>query len=223
MNSVIHLSNVHKTYHMGDINLPVLKDVSLDIEPGEFVAIMGSSGSGKTTLMNILGCLDTMDQGSYNLNGEEVGSADGNTLARIRNRHIGFVFQSFNLLPRINIVRNVEMPLIYAAIPSGKRRKLAIEALQQVGLGERLDHLPSQISGGQQQRVAIARAMVTQPEVLLADEPTGSLDSVNGREIMQLFEQLNQQGKTIVMVTHENDIAEYADRRITMQDGRIVC
>lgn len=223
MNPVIHLNSVHKTYHMGEIDLPVLKDVGLDIEQGEFVAIMGSSGSGKTTLMNILGCLDTMDKGTYNLNGEEVSSADSNTLARIRNKHIGFVFQSFNLLPRIDIVRNVEMPLIYAAIPSRKRRQLAIDALQQVGLGDRLDHLPSQISGGQQQRVAIARAMVTQPEVLLADEPTGSLDSINGGEIMQLFEQLNQQGKTIVMVTHETDIADYAHRRIIMQDGRIVC
>jgi putative ABC transport system ATP-binding protein len=208
---------------MGEIKLPVLKDVSLDIAQGEFVAIMGASGSGKTTLMNILGCLDTMDSGEYHLSDEDVSQASSNTLARLRNQHIGFVFQSFNLLPRIDIVRNVEMPLIYATIPSRQRKQRAIDALTQVGLGERLHHLPSQISGGQQQRVAIARAMVTEPDVLLADEPTGSLDSTNGREIMQLFERLNQAGKTVIMVTHESDIADYAHRRINMRDGQIVC
>ncbi len=223
MNPVISLSHVNKSYAMGELRLPVLKDISLDILPAEFVAIMGASGSGKTTLMNILGCLDTMDSGHYQLTGEDISNSSSDTLARLRNQHIGFIFQSFNLLSRIDIVRNVELPLIYAAVPAHRRKQMAIEALHQVGLGDRLDHLPSQISGGQQQRVAIARALITEPDVLLADEPTGSLDSVNGREIMQLFESLNQQGKTIVMVTHEAEIADYASRRITMQDGEIRC
>jgi putative ABC transport system ATP-binding protein len=223
MNPVISLSHVNKSYPMGELKLPVLKDISLDILPAEFVAIMGASGSGKTTLMNILGCLDTLDSGHYQLTGEDISSASSDTLARLRNQHIGFIFQSFNLLSRIDIVRNVELPLIYAAVPARRRKQMAIEALHQVGLGDRLDHLPSQISGGQQQRVAIARALITEPDVLLADEPTGSLDSSNGREIMQLFESLNQQGKTIVMVTHEAEIADYASRRITMQDGEIRC
>jgi putative ABC transport system ATP-binding protein len=223
MNPVISLSHVNKSYTMGELKLPVLKDISLDIMPAEFVAITGASGSGKTTLMNILGCLDTLDSGHYQLTGEDISNSSSDTLARLRNQHIGFIFQSFNLLSRIDIVRNVELPLIYAAVPARKRKQMAIEALHQVGLGDRLDHLPSQISGGQQQRVAIARALITEPDVLLADEPTGSLDSVNGREIMQLFESLNQQGKTIVMVTHEAEIADYARRRITMQDGEIRC
>ncbi len=223
MNPVISLSHVNKSYTMGELKLPVLKDISLDIMPAEFVAITGASGSGKTTLMNILGCLDTLDSGHYQLTGEDISNSSSDTLARLRNQHIGFIFQSFNLLSRIDIVRNVELPLIYAAVPARKRKQMAIEALHQVGLGDRLDHLPSQISGGQQQRVAIARALITEPDVLLADEPTGSLDSVNGREIMQLFESLNQQGKTIVMVTHEAEIADYASRRITMQDGEIRC
>ncbi len=223
MNPVISLSHVNKSYTMGELKLPVLKDISLDIMPAEFVAITGASGSGKTTLMNILGCLDTLDSGHYQLTGEDISNSSSDTLARLRNQHIGFIFQSFNLLSRIDIVRNVELPLIYAAVPARKRKQMAIEALHQVGLGDRLDHLPSQISGGQQQRVAIARALITEPDVLLADEPTGSLDSSNGREIMQLFESLNQQGKTIVMVTHEAEIADYASRRITMQDGEIRC
>ncbi len=223
MDAVINLSKVYKSYPMGELELTVLKDINIQILAGEFVAIMGASGSGKTTLLNILGCLDTIDRGSYQLVNEQVASASSNTLARLRNQHIGFIFQSFHLLPRIDIIRNVEMPLIYAAIPAALRRQRAIESLINVGLQDRLNHLPSQLSGGQQQRVAIARALVSSPDVLLADEPTGSLDSHNGLEIMALFEQLNQQGKSIVMVTHETDIAAYASRQIILQDGEIVC
>ncbi len=222
MNAVIDLSNVYKTYQMGEVELQVLRDISLTIEQGEFVAIMGASGSGKTTLMNILGCLDTSDRGEYRLVDFDVSKSSSNTLARLRNQNIGFIFQSFHLLPRIDIVRNVEMPLIYSAVPSKQRRIKAIAALTDVGLEDRLKHLPSQLSGGQQQRVAIARALVTSPQVLLADEPTGSLDSQNGKEIMKLFSQLNERGKTIVMVTHEQEIAAYASRRIFMQDGKIL-
>ena len=221
MNPVIALSQVYKSYPMGELKLDVLKNINLSIAYGEFVAIMGTSGSGKTTLMNILGCLDTLNSGAYQLADEEVTTANSDTLARLRNQHIGFVFQSFNLLSGIDIIRNVEMPLIYAAVSSEQRKKRAIEALISVGLEDRLNHFPGQLSGGQQQRVAIARALVTSPEVVLADEPTGSLDSHNGLEIMKLFEQLNHQGKTIVMVTHEADIAAYATRKIIMQDGEI--
>jgi putative ABC transport system ATP-binding protein len=223
MGALVSLSHIHKSYSVGEVELAVLKDISLEIHGGEFAAITGSSGSGKTTLMNILGCLDRFDQGDYQLAGENVADASGDTLARLRNRHIGFVFQSFHLLPKVDIVRNVELPLIYAAVPRGQRRQLAVEALQQVGLQDRLEHTPAQLSGGQQQRVAIARALVSDPELLLADEPTGSLDSSNGREIMEIFTRLNQQGKTIVMVTHEADIAAYAARHIQMQDGEILC
>lgn len=222
MNPVIEVSEVYKSYPMDEIKLEVLKNINLSIEYGEFVAIMGASGSGKTTLMNILGCLDTVDKGTYCLANEEVTTADSDTLAKLRNQHIGFVFQSFNLMSGIDIIRNVEMPLIYAAVPAAQRKKRAIQALISVGLEQRLNHYPGQLSGGQQQRVAIARALVTSPEVVLADEPTGSLDSHNGLEIMNLFEQLNQQGKTIVMITHEADIAAYATRKVIMQDGQIV-
>ena len=221
MNPVIALSQVYKSYPMGELKLDVLKNINLSIAYGEFVAIMGTSGSGKTTLMNILGCLDTLNSGAYQLADEEVTTANSDTLARLRNQHIGFVFQSFNLLSGIDIIRNVEMPLIYAAVSSEQRKKRAIKALISVGLEDRLNHFPGQLSGGQQQRVAIARALVTSPEVVLADEPTGSLDSHNGLEIMKLFEQLNHQGKTIVMVTHEAEIAAYATRKIIMQDGEI--
>lgn len=223
MDKVISLKNVYKSYPMGELNLPVLKDITLDIAAGEFVAVMGSSGSGKTTLLNILGCLDTLDDGDYQLVDEQVSAADSNTLARLRNQHIGFIFQSFHLLPRLDIIRNVELPLIYSAVAAKQRREKAIQQLVEVGLGDRLNHLPGQLSGGQQQRVAIARALVTAPDVLLADEPTGSLDSRNGMDIMELFKALNQQGKTIVMVTHERNIAAFASRRIIMQDGRIQC
>lgn len=208
---------------MGELRLEVLKDINLSINPGEFVAIMGASGSGKTTLMNIMGCLDSMDKGDYTLADEDVARANSNTLARLRNQHIGFIFQSFNLLSGIDIIRNVEMPMIYAAIAKKNRRKRAIKALIEVGLQDRLNHYPGQLSGGQQQRVAIARALVSEPDVLLADEPTGSLDSHNGLEIMKLFKQLNELGKTIVMVTHEQNIAAYASRKIIMQDGEIQC
>lgn len=223
MQPVIALSQLYKSYPMGELQLDVLKNINLSINPGEFVAIMGASGSGKTTLMNIMGCLDNMDKGDYSLASEDVARANSNTLARLRNQHIGFIFQSFNLLSGIDIIRNVEMPLIYAAIPKKIRRKRAIQVLVEVGLEDRLNHYPGQLSGGQQQRVAIARALVSDPDVLLADEPTGSLDSHNGLEIMKLFKQLNELGKTIVMVTHEQDIAAFASRKIIMQDGEIPC
>lgn len=222
MSALIELRGVDKSYHVGEVELRVLKGIDLSIAAGEFVVIMGASGSGKTTLMNILGCLDGMDAGDYRLADEDVKRADSDTLARIRNQHIGFVFQTFNLLAGMDIVRNVELPLVYAAVPAAERRRRAVEALIAVGLGDRLRHYPGQLSGGQQQRVAIARALIGTPEVLLADEPTGSLDSHNGREIMRLFDQLNARGKTIVMVTHERDIAAYASRQIVMSDGEIV-
>ncbi len=218
---MIHLAGVHKTYQAGDIDVPVLKDVSLDVQAGEFLAIMGPSGSGKTTLLNLIGCLDALDAGEYRLADVAVNEASSDELARIRNRHIGFVFQLFNLIPRINARRNVELPMVYAGIEAAERRRRAAAALQRVGLEERGEHVPAQLSGGQQQRVAIARALVNEPDILVADEPTGSLDSATGLEIMQLFEALNRAGTTIVMVTHEEGIAAHARRIIRLHDGRI--
>jgi putative ABC transport system ATP-binding protein len=220
---MIRLHEVTKSYRSaGDVDLPVLKGISTEIGRHEFVAIMGPSGSGKSTLMNILGCLDTVDQGSYELDGQRIDSLDTNALARIRNLKFGFVFQMFNLVPRLSALRNVELPMIYGRIPAAERRRRATEALARVGLAERCSHSPSQLSGGQQQRVAIARALVNNPQIIIADEPTGSLDSASGESIMQTFGELHAQGKTIIMVTHENDIAAHAERVIRLRDGHIV-
>lgn len=218
---MIRLKNICKSYTMGEQKLPVLKSISLEIKTGEFVAIMGPSGSGKSTLLNIIGLLDTLDSGSYYLNAEPIGGVTEDDLAVIRNKKIGFVFQMFNLLPRINAGRNVSLPLLYAGVPRRDHKQLAAKALESVGLGNRLLHLPVQLSGGQQQRVAIARALINQPDILIADEPTGSLDSTAGKEIMTIFSQLHAQGKTIVMVTHEEHIAALAQKIIRLRDGCI--
>ncbi len=218
---MIQLHNVSKTYYRGEEPLHILKDISIGVGEGEFVAIMGPSGSGKSTLMNILGCLDTVDAGIYEMGGVRIDKMGLPELARVRNRKFGFVFQLFNLIPRLSALRNVELPMIYNRVPPTERRQRATEALARVGLGERYDHLPSQLSGGQQQRVAIARAIVNDPSVIIADEPTGSLDSVSGEEVMSLFKELHMQGKTIIMVTHENEIAGHAQRLIRVRDGYI--
>jgi putative ABC transport system ATP-binding protein len=215
------LREVSKTYGAGDIAVHALRDVSLVIEEGDFVAIMGSSGSGKSTMMNLLGCLDVPSGGRYLLEGIDVAQLDDFELAFIRNRRIGFVFQSFNLIPRTSALRNVELPLIYAGVPRGQRRQLARDALEAVGLADRMHHEPAKLSGGQQQRVAIARAIVTEPAIVLADEPTGNLDSVSGVEVMQIFSRLNAEGRTVVMITHEPDIAAYAKRTVQLVDGRV--
>jgi putative ABC transport system ATP-binding protein len=218
---MIRLENVCKSYLMGELRLSVLKDMSLEIKAGEFVAIMGPSGSGKSTLLNIIGLLDNMESGSYYLNGKPIEGATEDELAAIRNKEIGFVFQMFNLIARINAGRNVALPLLYAGVPRRDRRLLAADALESVGLGDRLSHLPVQLSGGQQQRVAIARALINRPNILIADEPTGSLDSTAGKEIMRIFSRLHAEGKTIVMVTHEEDIAAFAQKVIRLRDGQI--
>jgi putative ABC transport system ATP-binding protein len=218
---MIVLENVAKVYKMGAVEVPALKGVSLRIGDGEFVAIMGASGSGKTTLMNVVGCLDVPTGGRYVLDGVDIATLDDNQLAAIRNRKIGFVFQSFNLIPRSTAIHNVEMPLIYAG-DSRRRRERAFAALQAVGLAERARYQPTELSGGQQQRVAIARALVTDPAILLADEPTGNLDSESSRDIMRLLGDLNQQGRTIVLITHEPDIAAWAGRVVRLKDGLIL-
>jgi putative ABC transport system ATP-binding protein len=220
--SVIRMAGVHKTYAMDGVQVHALRGIDLVIEPGEFVAIMGSSGSGKSTLMNILGCLDVPDGGQYWLNGEDVTRLDADALAGIRNRAIGFVFQNFNLLARTSALDNVEMPLVYAGVGKQERQERAAAMLQRLGLGDRLQHLPSQLSGGQQQRVAVARALVTRPSLLLADEPTGNLDSATSSEILALLDELNRrEGLTILLITHEQDVASHARRRLTMRDGRL--
>jgi len=219
--SLIRLQKISRRYQMGTETVHALREVTLDIQRGEYVAIMGPSGSGKSTLMNLLGCLDTPTGGTYELNGSHVSDMDDNQLAEIRNKEIGFIFQTFNLLPRSDALRNVELPLVYAGIPAKERRKLAHEALASVGLADRVHHKPNELSGGQRQRVAVARALVNNPSILLADEPTGNLDSATSADIMALFERLYQQGNTIVLVTHERDIAEYAHRIVTIRDGKI--
>jgi putative ABC transport system ATP-binding protein len=219
---VIDLVEVSKTFAIGDIAVHALRGVTATVQRGEYVAIMGSSGSGKTTLMNILGCLDVPTSGSYRLNGMNVRSADEDDLADLRNREIGFVFQSFNLIPRTRALANVELPLAYAGVSRTDRRRRARQALSALGLGARVDHLPSELSGGQQQRVAIARALVTNPAMILADEPTGNLDTVSTREILEIFEGLSDEGATIVLITHEHEVAAHAGRVIEISDGQIV-
>ena len=219
--TLIRLDNVSRRYRMGSETVHALRGVSVEIAHGEYVAIMGPSGSGKSTLMNLIGCLDTPSEGRYELNGANVGELDDNQLAEIRNREIGFVFQTFNLLPRSTALRNVELPLIYAGVDSASRRQGAIDALTAVGLAARTSHRPNEMSGGERQRVAIARALVTKPSLILADEPTGNLDSRTGEEIMALFNALHAQGNTIVLVTHEEDIARHAHRILRIRDGRI--
>lgn len=223
MIEIIRVEALDKTYRMGDVEVPALRGVNLTMERGEFVAVMGASGSGKSTFMNILGCLDRPTGGKYFLEGQEVGSLSRDDWAHIRNRRIGFVFQGFNLLPRTTALENVELPMMYNGFAGKQRRERAVEVLSLVGLENRLDHKPSQLSGGQQQRVAIARALINRPSLILADEPTGNLDSATSAEIMTLFQQLNFRQKiTIVLVTHEADIANYAQRRIVFRDGIVV-
>jgi putative ABC transport system ATP-binding protein len=219
--ALIAIAGVTKTYQMGDVEVRALRGVDLDINPGEMVAIMGASGSGKSTLMNILGCLDRPTSGTYTLAGQEMSGLDANALAERRNQTLGFVFQSFNLLTRTSALENVELPLVYAGTPPRLRRQMAKEALERVGLGERLHHHPSQLSGGQQQRVAIARALVNRPPVILADEPTGNLDSKSSDEMMGLLQRLGEEGLTVVVVTHEPDVAACARRVIVVRDGLI--
>jgi putative ABC transport system ATP-binding protein len=218
---LIQLEQLEKTYTMGDVAVRALRGVSLEITQGEFVAVMGASGSGKSTLMNILGCLDRPSAGRYFLDGEDVSQKSTDELAEIRSRTLGFVFQSFNLLSRTSALENVELPLLYAGVSTRERHKRAKAALERVGLGSRLDHHPSQLSGGQQQRVALARALVNNPRVILADEPTGNLDTVTSIEVMALFQELSKSGITIVLVTHEPDIASHASRVIVVRDGLV--
>ncbi|HHY90456.1 MAG TPA: ABC transporter ATP-binding protein [Clostridiales bacterium] len=219
---MIRIQNLNKVYTTGTIQVAALKGVNMEIKPKEFVSIMGPSGSGKSTLMNILGCLDRPSSGSYELDGEKIENLNDVQLAAIRNKKIGFVFQSFHLLPRITALRNVELPMIYAGVPPKERRQRASEALCKVGLENRIHHKPNELSGGQKQRVAIARALVNHPAIILADEPTGNLDTKSGNEIIALFQQLNEEGATIVMVTHEPEIARHTKRIISLRDGEII-
>ena len=219
---VIEMAEVHRVYRMGDQDVRALDGLSLEVRAGEFVAVMGVSGSGKSTLLNVLGCLDTPTSGHYRLRGHLVSRLDDDELADIRNREIGFVFQTFNLLPRLTAAQNVELPLVYARVPPAERQNRARKILKLVGLGDRASHRPNQLSGGQRQRVAIARALIQNPAMLLADEPTGNLDSESSREILELFGTLHGRGNTIVMVTHDEEIASHAGRIVRMRDGRIV-
>lgn len=219
---MLEVKKLIKTYKTGDFEFTALNNVSLKIEKGEFTAIMGASGSGKSTLMNILGCLDKMNSGEYILNGQDISILNDKELAYIRNKEIGFVFQSFNLIPRISLLDNVQLPMMYAGIPAKERKEKALYALEKVGLSDRTKHLPNEISGGQKQRAAIARAIVNSPAVLMADEPTGNLDSKSSEDIMKIFQDLNNEGATILMVTHENDIASHTNRIVRFRDGEIV-
>ncbi len=218
---IIRLEDIFKIYRVGNQEVRALDGVSLSVFRNEYVAIMGPSGSGKSTLMNILGCLDSPDSGRYILNGTDVSEMDDGELADVRNREIGFVFQSFNLLPRYNALENVALPMVYAGVPAGERREKAAEALRSVGLEDRMDHRPNELSGGQRQRVALARALINSPSIILADEPTGNLDTHTSVEIMRLFDQIYRNGNTVIVVTHEEDIAAYAHRVIRLRDGRI--
>jgi putative ABC transport system ATP-binding protein len=220
--SVLELADVTKSYHRGEVLVEALRGVSFVVHEGEFVAIMGPSGSGKTTLLGILGCLDRPTTGSYRLADQEVSTLDETRRAHFRGERIGFIFQAYNLLPRTTAYKNVELPLVYAGVPSKERRRRVLDALEEVGLADRLDHLPTQLSGGQQQRVAVARALVVQPSVLLSDEPTGNLDSVSAEEVLVLLERLNRQGATMVMVTHSDEVAQRASRILRIADGLIV-
>ena len=219
---LIDIRDITKVYEMGEEKVHALSGVTLGVSKGEYIAIMGPSGSGKSTLMNLIGCLDTPSSGSYILNGREVGTMTDDELAAIRNQEIGFVFQTFNLLPRTTALQQVELPLVYSGLPRKERRERAIKALAAVNLSDRMGHQPSEMSGGQRQRVAIARALINDPSILLADEPTGNLDSATGIEIMALFDQLNERGNTIVLVTHEEDIAAHARRIVRLRDGKIL-
>ena len=221
MSEIIRIRDLAREYQMGEERILALRSVTLDIRRNEYVAIMGPSGSGKSTMMNLLGCLDTPTGGEYWLNGQEVSRLSDDALARVRNREIGFVFQTFNLLPRATALQNVELPMVYAGAATKERRQRAAEALTRVGLGERMDHKPNELSGGQRQRVAIARALVNRPSILLADEPTGNLDSATSGEIMRVFGQLQAQGQTVILVTHEADIAAHAHRVVTLRDGQL--
>ena len=219
---ILELTDVTKTYVSGSLTVDALRGVTCEVQQGEYVAIMGPSGSGKSTLMHILGCLDVPTEGRYSLAGEDVSTMDESQLADVRNRRIGFVFQQFNLLPTLNAWRNVELPLTYAGVPRDERHRRAVEALGHVGLADRVDHRPGELSGGQQQRVSVARALVTQPSLILADEPTGNLDSVSTADVLHLFAELKDQGRTIVLITHETEVAEQAERIIHIRDGRLV-
>jgi putative ABC transport system ATP-binding protein len=219
---MIELVNITKTYHMGSIDITVLTDISLNVQRGEFIAVMGPSGSGKSTLMNILGCLDRPTSGVYYFETREISTLTNDELALVRNTKIGFVFQTFNLLPRFSALKNVEVPLIYGGVPARQRRERAAPLLEKVGLGPRMQHKPTELSGGQQQRVAIARALVNNPPLLLADEPTGNLDSSSGEEILKILTELNRQGVTIIIVTHDSDVAAQCKRIINLKDGRIL-
>lgn len=221
MPSLIELTNIARTYKVGSETIHALRSVSLGISKNEYVALMGPSGSGKSTLMNVLGCLDTPSSGEYVLNGHAVAKMSDNQLAEVRNKEIGFVFQSFNLLPRYSALENVILPLVYSGMPSDKRQARGIEVLEQVGLADRMHHKPNELSGGQKQRVAVARALVNNPSIILADEPTGNLDSKTSIEIMGLFEEIHKNGNTVILVTHEEDIAEYAHRIVRLKDGLI--
>lgn len=221
MSEIVNMKNICKSYYIGDEEIKILKNINLTVNKGEFVSVLGPSGSGKTTLMNIIGCLDVPTSGEYVLCGNDISEMDEIELARIRNKEIGFVFQSFFLLPRLTAIQNVELPLVYSSIPQKERRRKAEEMLCRVGLADKMNNLPNQLSGGQQQRVAIARALVTEPSIILADEPTGALDQKTGASIIEYFEKLNSEGKTIIMITHDVKVAEHAQRTVNILDGRL--